>query len=372
MRIVILTPSLELGGAERSLVKLVRLIHPEVDCIDVICMARANETILQELPRSVNVTVMERGATANPLLWARVYSIFRRLRPDVIVGWSTYANLVALLISRFFPEARVVISERNYVPEMFRRVRTGLFRRRIVLSLMRSMYARAHLITANSSDNLRFLRRFVGRGATYCLLPNTIDVSGIDRLAVNDVDPVFSGVAGPRLLAVGRLDAQKGFDLLLDALARVRKSEPWELVIVGDGPERGSLQSQAARLGLGEAVHWVGAVENPFPYYRWADVVLLPSRYEGFPNVLLEAMAVGRAVVACDCRTGPRELTDGGRLGLLVPVGDTDALAAAILRIGLDHEQRKKLGEAARSHVIGVYDVGVTRRSYLDALESRA
>lgn len=368
MRITVLVPSLELGGAERSAVKFVQAIRTDVEHVAIICMAQADARVLAELSPGVKVQVMSARSTANPLLWLRIGRQLRRDKPNVIVGWSTYANLVAALVSRFLPGSRVILSERNYVPQMFRRGRTTAIRRRVVLALMRSMYSMADAVTANSSENVRFLRKYVGGRSCYRWLPNCIDVSGSDRLAAGKTKLPTAGSAGPRLLAIGRLDAQKGFDLLLEAIARVRLHRPWELAIVGDGPEKEALELQSERLGLGGAIHWVGAVANPFPYYRWADVVVMPSRYEGFPNVLLEAMALGRAVIACDCKTGPRELTEGGRFGVLVPVGDIAALADAILALGADPERCVRLGATARSHVLDVYDVAAVRGRYLDLL----
>jgi len=366
VRITVLVPSLELGGAERSVVKFVEAIRADVDHVDIICMARADARVLGELAPGMKVQVMSARSTANPLLWLNVVLQLRRDQPDVIVGWSTYANLVAALVSRVLPGSRVVLSERNYVPEVFRRERTTAIRRRVVLALMRLMYSKADVVTANSSDNVRFLRKFVGGGTCYRRLPNCIDVSRSDKLAAGEAVLPTIGSAGPRLLAIGRLVAQKGFDSLLEAIARVRMHKPWELVIVGDGPEKEALVLHSERLGLAGAIQWVRAVANPFPYYRWADIVVMPSRYEGFPNVLLEAMASGCAVIASDCRTGPRELTERGRFGVLVPVGDVAALADAILDLGADPGRCARLGAAARNHVVDVYDVAAVRGCYLD------
>ncbi|ERK07442.1 MAG: glycosyltransferase family 4 protein [Pantoea sp.] len=124
-------------------------------------------------------------------------------------------------------------------------------------------------------------------------------------------------------LAIGRLEHQKGFDLLLDIWADFSKTHPeWKLVIAGDGELRQSLQEQATQLGLNDSVNFVGRVSNINDYYRDSDMALMTSRYEGLPLVLLEAKSWSLPVVAYDCPTGPQEIINQGEDGFLVPMDD--------------------------------------------------
>lgn len=137
--------------------------------------------------------------------------------------------------------------------------------------------------------------------------------------------------SGPcRIVAVGRLTPQKGFDILVNAMARVHGS--WRLAIWGDGAERPRLTSLVAELGLQERIQLCGYTADPFRAMRDADVFVMPSRYEGFGNVLVEALACQCQIVAADCPHGPREILQDGRLGELVPVEDVGALTEAIER----------------------------------------
>lgn len=138
------------------------------------------------------------------------------------------------------------------------------------------------------------------------------------------------------LVAVGRLRPQKGMDLLLNAVARVRKNRDVRLLVAGDGPDRKQLEDEAKQLGIDDLVQFTGFLENPYPLMRNADVFVLPSRFEGSPNVLVEAMALGTPVVATDCPSGPRGILQDGRLGPLVPVEDVMALAGGIEQ-AIDH-----------------------------------
>jgi glycosyltransferase involved in cell wall biosynthesis len=134
-------------------------------------------------------------------------------------------------------------------------------------------------------------------------------------------------------LSLGRLVEPKGFDLLLDAYALALRSAALpDLVIVGDGPLLGALTAQAQRLGVAHRVHFTGFLSNPYPLLRQAKLFILSSVQEGMPTVLIEALALGTPILACDCETGPRELLDNGRLGQLVAVNDVPALASGMLQ----------------------------------------
>lgn len=134
----------------------------------------------------------------------------------------------------------------------------------------------------------------------------------------------------PLVLAMGRLTAQKGFDVLLQAYAGLPAELRGHLMILGDGADRGALQAQAVELGVADEFSLPGFVEDPLPILKAANLFVLSSRWEGFGNALVEAMALGVPVVACDCPSGPSEILDGGKLGPLVPVDDVAALRDAM------------------------------------------
>ena len=156
-----------------------------------------------------------------------------------------------------------------------------------------------------------------------------------------------------RLIAAGRLAPQKGFDLLLEAFVAVADRHPdWTLDIFGKGPLREPLEQQVIDLGLGGRARLNGPTDRLGERMRDASVFVLSSRYEGFPIVLLEALAAGLAVVSFDCPTGPSDILTDGTDGLLVPPEDVPALAAALDRVMADESLRRRLAAAAPAAVI--------------------
>jgi len=137
----------------------------------------------------------------------------------------------------------------------------------------------------------------------------------------------------PLIVGVGRLVEAKGFRILIRAVAKINPTHPVKLVIAGQGADLDYLQSLATELGIREHVSFPGFVANPLPLMKQASVYVLSSYLEGMPNALLEAIASGTPVVATDCPTGPREVLDDGKIGALVPMGDVDAMANAIIEV---------------------------------------
>jgi glycosyltransferase involved in cell wall biosynthesis len=268
--------------------------------------------------------------------------LFAGRRPDVVVSFGDTTN-VACLAAAAGLRIPVVVAERcdpRLTPA------NPAWR-----ALRRAAYPLAATVVAQTQAAASWFR--AGGVRRVAVIPNPV---ALPVRAGAAADPWPGGA--PLLLGVGRLVAQKGFDLLVGAFARVAPGFPdWRLLILGEGPERARLESLAARPGLAERVRLPGVSADPAPAYRRASLFALPSRFEGFPNALVEAMACGLPVVAADCPSGPAEIVRHGVDGLLVPAGDEAALAAALARLMADPGARRALGDAAR---------GVTERFSLE------
>jgi GalNAc-alpha-(1->4)-GalNAc-alpha-(1->3)-diNAcBac-PP-undecaprenol alpha-1,4-N-acetyl-D-galactosaminyltransferase len=367
-RVAFVVPSLTLGGAERSLVKAATMLFESGYDVHVVVLSDSAGEIDSELPLPVTVWRCRGGSSANPILWIRVRLRLRRIGAPLVIGWSTYANMVAVVASRPWDTWKLVLSERIYIPELLRTLASASLRRFLMAFLMRALYPLAAVVTANSADNVRFLAKWIRGTASFKQLPNIIDIEQVDCLSMESADPKSRG-GGVLILAVGRLVPQKGFDILLRAMAQVPKDLPWHLDLIGEGPEEARLRQLAVEAGIADRINWLGTRANPFPYFQNADIVVVPSRFEGFPNTALEAMASGKALICTDCKTGPRELTGNGQFAVLVPKENVGALAEAITRLARDPEARRALGSKARTHVAGQYSLEAVKKIYINLFD---
>jgi GalNAc-alpha-(1->4)-GalNAc-alpha-(1->3)-diNAcBac-PP-undecaprenol alpha-1,4-N-acetyl-D-galactosaminyltransferase len=261
--------------------------------------------------------------------------VLKRVEAPLVISFGTPINVITIKACRGLGR-RVIISERNdpgkLVPSWGR--------------LWKKYYRRAHLVTANTHAALRDMSTFVG-GAPLAFVPNLLWPPGGNNHAArpNNSYP-------PLVLTVGRLVEDKAQDILLDAFARAGEDcEDWRLAIIGEGKLADTLRAQADDLGIADRVDWHGVVADPYEFYCRAEVFALPSRIEGTPNALLEAMSCGLAVVVSDGAPGPLELVEHGVTGLVVPVDDPLELSIALRRLMADRELRNRLGRAARKRV---------------------
>jgi glycosyltransferase involved in cell wall biosynthesis len=240
---------------------------------------------------------------------------------------------------------------------------TGLSNR-VLPSLARTFYPWADAVVAVSEGVASDLILTGGlpRERVH-VLPNPIVTPELLGLAGADLDhPWFGPTSPPVVLAVGRLTPQKDFQTLIRAFHGLRNRSA-RLMILGEGSERPRLEALVASLGLTSEVDLPGFVSNPFVYMARAAAFVLSSAWEGMPGVLIQALACGASVVATDCRSGPREVLENGRLGRLVPVGDFRAMAEAIDKTLA--EPRQAIPKAALERFTS--DTAVT--AYLRVLE---
>ncbi len=260
------------------------------------------------------------------------------VRPDVVVGHEEITN-IEVLLALAGSGVPVIATEHNDP----RQHRIGL---RWQL-LRRVLYPGTAAVVVLNESIAEWARARVPRWKVVTI-PNPIG-----REDVRAVDVV--GRSGNRVIGVGRLAPQKGFDLLIEAFAMASDAMPdWTLTIHGEGPERGRLEGLVKRCGLERRVCLPGVTRNPAAEYAGSDLMVVSSRYEGFCMVLVEAMAAGLPVISFDCPTGPGEIVRNGVDGVLVPPGDVRGLAGAMLELMRDPGRRRQLGEAARE-VLGRY-----------------
>lgn len=347
MRLALVISSLGGGGAERVMSVLANAWASRGEDVTLITIGSVRRDVyhLNQSIERVGLDLLRPSGNAIQGLVRNLYRLtalraeIRRAKPDLVVSFMTNTNILTTL-SCFGLGIPVVVSEHTALSEVRQKVPWRL--------LFSVAYKCASGIVALNQRCARFLEARVGRPVM--TIPNPVVVPPTAQQANVSGSWTKAGkLEGThRLLAMGRLNEEKGFDLLLTAFANLVEKHPdWVLTILGEGAERHRLERQVRELGLGGRVELPGFEPDPWRVMRASEAFVLSSRYEGMPSALMEAMACGLPCVSFDCPTGPADLIESGVSGLLVRTGDVMGLSHALGRIMADARLRTRLGEAA-------------------------
>lgn len=337
LRVTCIIASLGAGGAERVLSELANELAQTGAQVTVI-------TLDHRVPDHYHLHVaVERRSV--PIYWTTtgkiesVFATLRRLarvrravlssRPDAVLSFGDVTN-VRVVFALLGTRIPVIVSER-VDPRMHHIGRAWDFLRKMA-------YRRARRLVVQTDMVARWAAGFMRQNAI-TVIPNFARM----------IDCAEDVARESMILAVGRLDRQKGFDMLVEAFGRSTLSNSgWRLAIVGEGPERQALQAQVIESGLAGAIELPGTTHDIGAWYARASMFVLSSRYEGFPNVLLEAMGCGLPCIAFDCASGPAEMIQQGENGVLIAPEDVTALCMAMRRLAADGVLRHTLSERAK------------------------
>lgn len=354
MRLAFVISCLEMGGAQRVAVLLIEELRRRGWQVCLIATYSGRTTSFYRIPDGVEthtlseLTGQRRSRTLSRVL--RVLALkrlFQEFQPTAIVSFLTDANIATLLASRGLDVPKVV-SERSFPPSD---------KLPFLYRLLRKLcYPRASNVVMQTTQGLGWLRSNIA-AANGCVIPNPVVLplpTAHPQVTPEEVVPSDAKL----ILAVGRLNMEKGFDLLVEAFLRLGSdAQGWTLAILGDGPQRERLAAMCSGSTAVARVMLPGAVGNVSDWYRRADLFVLSSRYEGFPNSLVEAMAHGCACVSVDCLTGPRDIIEHGVNGILTEPDSPAALSEGIRTAIADDALRLRLGSAARE-VAAKYSIG--------------
>lgn len=346
MKLLFFIHSLGGGGAERVTANLANYWASKSWDITVVTLESQGEDfyILDPAVKRIALELAGRsdngvqGLLRNAHRVIALRRILRRVAPDIAIGMMTTANVILALSALGLPKVRAIGSERIHPPQFF----LGS----IWHWLRRHCYARLAAVVALTGESAEWLRRHTS-ARRVLIIPNAPTWPILRQASALTLEPPRP--SGRRiLLAVGRLSGQKQFDVLIGAFAKLAEQyHDWDLIILGDGPLRHALLEQAGADGLEKRVFLPGKAGNVADWYKSADLYVMSSRFEGFPNTLVEAMAHGVPAISFDCDTGPRDIIRHEIDGLLVPAGDVPGLLSALDRLMGDHMLRQSLAKRA-------------------------
>jgi len=344
MKIVFVVSSLTAGGAERVISIMANYWVRNEDDVTIITMD--NEVndfyVLDKRIKRVSMDMMKKSRTVFSALKNNVFRLIKLRKvinenePEVVISFIHRMNVIVLMatIGMLVP---VVVSERTDT----RQHPIGY----VWESLRRWFYPRAKSVVVQTESMSEWAEEFLPL-SKISVIPNPVlEYCENDSKLSHEYD-----FKTPFIVAMGRLAPAKGFDLLIKAFAK-RDIKECSLVILGDGSERDYLQGLAQEQGVGPEVYFPGNINKPGEILKHAKMYVLSSRFEGFPNALLEAMSCGLPVISFDCPSGPREIIRDGVNGLLVPHMDIDELAHAINYLMKNEKTCERLGDSARGVV---------------------
>ena len=357
LRIAVVLYNAKLTGARKKKIQLANGLASRGFSVELV-FVRAKGPLLQAVSPAVRVVELEGRAIRWAIALRRASSVgsgaaipslaayLRRSAPDVVMAGNNPACFLTEVAHRLAraPGTRSVLSITNHLSGSGN---SGPATKRRVLQRVLGW---ADALVAVGDDVARDLEQTIpGIAARVHTIHNPIIPDDLDALQAEPAPhPWFEDGGAPVVISCGRLEAQKDFSTLLRAFSLAREKTAARLVLIGDGRERDALQDLAASLGIERDVVFLGRIENPFAAMARADLFVLSSVWEGLPNVLVEAMACGCAVVSTDAPGGARDVLRNGTLGPLTPPGDPHALAAAILDVLAEPPDRATLEARGR------------------------
>ena len=333
-KITFFAASLRGGGAERSIVNLINNFTQKKIPVDLVLVSMEGPFI-DLLPAGIGLINLDKNRVFQST-WGLV-NYLKSEQPSILISTMPHVNIVAI-VAKLIARVKTKNVIRDVTTINIKDSNAFSIKSKLISFSARKLYPKADYIVAVSkgvAEDLSMILNIPFDNINIIYDP-IVDDSMLKLAEEQVTHPWFKEKDIKLILAAGRLTPKKDFPTLLKAFSAVRQRIKTKLIILGEGPERSILEYQINKLNLVDNVDLPGFISNPFNYMKNADLFVLSSKVEGLPNVLIQAMAVGTPVVATNCHSGPAEILENGRYGPLVPVGDSEALAEAMLKI-LEH-----------------------------------
>lgn len=345
-KILFVIPALAGGGAERVLVLLAKYLDRN-RFKPVLVVFNVQNVYQQEWCSDVPIICLNKKDRFDffRLVWM-LSRIIKQEEPLLIFSFLTYTNYLTVL-ARNLANSRIplFLSEHSNLKWSLKNQKFEGIKK----ILIRSLYPKATgIISVSKGVKENLITGYKVPENKCFVIYNMVEIERIGKLANEEINHPWFKENIPIIVACGRLTPAKNYSLLLEAMSLILKKNNARLLILGEGEERSRLEKYARELGISRNIAFLAFQSNPFKYISRAKVFVLSSLWEGFGTVIIEAMVCGVPVISSCCPYGPDEIITNGVNGLLVPVGDVDALAGGILRLLKDEPLRKRLGEAGR------------------------
>ncbi len=346
-RVMLLLSSLNGGGAERVAVHLLNRCDPDIVDVRMGLLNKSGPFLADADPTRVDVAPIapslltfegrnssfyrpDRLAAAIGLAPLNIRRMIDAHQPHVVMSFLKGMSLLTWLVINAMGEdaPRWIAREGNNTDAVIEDELNNPLARAVVKHLTRRAYRRADCFLANSHEMANGLHGTLALNASRMrVIHNPIDVAMVRRRAN---EPLAQPPGRPFIVTAGRLEYQKGHDVLLKAFAASQAARDMDLIILGRGTLERSLEKQAADLGVADRVKFLGFSDNPWAWIAKAELFVLPSRWEGFPSVVAETLACAAPALVTACDFGPREVVEHGRSGWVVPPDDVGAFGAAM------------------------------------------
>lgn len=339
-KIALIMPSTNIGGAERVMTNLAVGFKKSGFEVDLV-LVDSSGPFRELIPKDIHIVDLKSSRVLYSLF--KLINYLKTIKPDVVISAMDHQNIVTLWAIQIAKIKAVKIIT-VHIDWLGFYHRLKLSKDKILPLLMRRFYQCADHIVAVSRGTALGLSKITGIPLDrITVIYNPAVTPDILQKANEPLEhPWFSPGQPPVILGVGRLTPQKDFETLIEAFKIIRDIRPSRLLILGEGEEHYKLESLVKYMNLQDDVALLGFEKNPYKYMKRASVLVLSSVYEGFANVLVEAMALGTSVVSTNCPSGPAEILDNGLYGPLVDVGNPQQLAEAILKV-LDNPLDKNI-----------------------------
>ncbi len=352
--VVFFIGSLTLGGTEAKMARnFLPFLKQRGRINPKLLLLQERGFFLDELPNNIErLSLNETRDTRITSIIPKYKKALQHLKADVVVSCMWYPAIISyiarkLSLCNFMHIVHDTVNMTAYIEDNFR---TERFKALWTLLTKMAYQDAESMIVVSNGEKEDLLENFGLKDKKVEVVYNPLNHAMISEMSKDD--PGIS-IDGPVIVTASRLVHQKGLDILLRAFRIVRSSVPSKLVIIGDGDKRGELMNLSRSLKLEEDVIFLGAQLNPYKYMKMATVFCLASRYEGFGNVIPEAMITGAPVVVTDCPSGPAEIVDNGEYGLLVPPEDPNAIADALIKVLSDSKLRDTLSNLSLKRAQG-------------------